>query len=173
MKKLLRFCFGIYFYFLLPSMVFGLDKNLESGYCGISKKIYALSIESEYLNFVLSEEKKVEVRLRVPDLENLKQGDIIYLYDGLKRCAMLEVKEVNYYNSFDDLLAMEGVSNVIPNVSSEGKTGDEIIAEGVKVINSLPTYKNEVKRYGAIGIRLKYLSCFSEIPPGIIWIKDA
>ena len=121
------------------------------------EKIYKLSIKSEYLDLIVTKSKTVEIRLNVPDLECITKNDLIVFYDENERWSLCQVEYAEKYQTFDELLAFEGIANAIPIMKVKDKTGCELIQEGVEMIYTLPGYKEKVKDYGALAIKIKYL----------------
>ena len=136
-----------------------------------SGKIYELSIRSKYLDFIINGSKTIEIRVGVPKLKNIEKNDLMYFYDELNRCSFCKVVYIRKYRSFDELLAMEGLTNSIPEIAVGNKSGCELISEGLEMIDSLPDYKEKVKIYGALAIKLSYLNFFTTRPPKLISVN--
>lgn len=144
------------------------DSNNET-----AGKIYELSIKSEYLDFIINGVKTIEIRVDVPKLSKIDKNDLIYFYDDSNRCSLCQVVYVRKYRSFDDLLAMEGIVNAIPEMEVDNKSGCELITQGVAMIDGLPGYKEKVKVYGALAIKISYLNFCTKRPPKLISVNGA
>jgi ASC-1-like (ASCH) protein len=85
------------------------------------KKIYEVNVQEPYFTHIKNGIKKVEGRLNKSKFLEMKIGDEILLNEEVK----LEITNKTIYKSFKEMIAFEGIKNVIP----DAKSLDE--AEGV------------------------------------------
>ena len=100
-----------------------------------------LDVQEPFLSFIKSGHKIVEGRLAKEKYLNLKKGDIIKIND-----IEVIIKGVIKYLSFEEMLIMEGVKNVIPNAQK--------LSEAVNVYYKFYSKEDE-KTLGVVGIGLK------------------
>jgi ASC-1-like (ASCH) protein len=70
-----------------------------------------INVQEPYFSFIKNGQKTVEGRLAKDKFKSLIKGDIITINDQLDK----KVDYVNIYNTFEDILIMEGVINTIPD----------------------------------------------------------
>jgi ASC-1-like (ASCH) protein len=70
-----------------------------------------INVQEPYFSLIANGKKTVEGRLAKDKFKSLNKGDIITINDQLNK----KVDYVNIYNSFEDMLIMEGVLNTIPD----------------------------------------------------------
>ena len=69
-----------------------------------------MRIKKEFLNFILSGEKSLEVRVLYPNLKSIKPGDLI----NMNNQAIIRVKDVRKYPSFKKMLSKENPARILP-----------------------------------------------------------
>lgn len=81
--------------------------------------------------------------------KNIVQGDII-IFENEENHELIttEVQFVRHYRMVKEMLTSEGIKNILPEIKS--------IEEGIRKYESIPTYKERVKKFGiyAIGIKV-------------------
>ncbi len=107
-----------------------------------------LDVQEPFLSFIKSGEKKVEGRLAKEKYLNLKNGDLIKIND-----IEVKIKNISKYTSFEEMLIMEGVKNVIPNIKKLG--------EAVNVYYKFYSKEDE-KTFGVVGINIKILKKYDK-----------
>jgi len=100
-----------------------------------------LDVQEPFLSFIKSGKKKVEGRLAKEKYLNLENGDLIKIND-----VGVRIKGVTKYQSFEEMLIMEGVKNVIPNA----KNLDEAVSVYYKFYS-----REDEKYFGVVGIAIK------------------
>ena len=114
---------------------------------------YNFDINNRAFKALKNGTKRVEIR--VTKLENnhfdygvLKSGDLIEFksYDG--ESITCRVKDVNHYDSIEELLTMEGTRYTLSSTND--------FNEGVKSINSIDGYKDAMKVNGVYAIHIEY-----------------
>ncbi len=100
-----------------------------------------------YLSLIRSGVKKIEGRVFSLKYQTFKPGDTLRLYNdaGELWCKLSAIRP---YKTFRDMLLAEGLSSVVPNVSTP--------EEGVAVYASFPNYSEE-KEYGVIALEVTCL----------------
>ena len=95
--------------------------------------------------------KRVEIRANTngKDFSLLKENDILEFNSEVLGIFYVKVKEVNHYDSIEELLTLEGTKY------TTSSTDD--FNEAVKSINSINGYKEEIKKSGVYAIHIKYL----------------
>ena len=109
---------------------------------------------------IASGKKKVEGR--VPDFDNpakdyrsMEPGDVLIFYavnpdlspiTDLPECRF-RVSFINHYNSIEEMLALEGRTNLLPGTSSD--------EDAAKTYTSFPGYVERIKKYGVYALGLE------------------
>ena len=95
--------------------------------------------------------KRVEIRANTngKDFSILKENDVIEFNSDVLGIFYTKVKEVNHYDSIEELLMLEGTRY------TTSSTND--FNEAVKSINSIKGYKEEIEKSGVYAIHIKYL----------------
>ncbi|WP_420421696.1 ASCH domain-containing protein [Simkania sp.] len=138
------------------------------------KTIYHLSIEKQYLDFIIDGKKIVEGRLNVPDFSAMKEGDLVYFSDSEGGRAICRVTSIGRYDSFNKMLVSEGVVNMLPQIDPNTNSSEEMVIKGTVIYRSFPGYKEGIKVYGAISFGLHYLGDESELAEiDIVNVNDA
>lgn len=100
-----------------------------------------LDVQEPFLSFIKSGKKKVEGRLAKEKYLNLQNGDMIKIND-----TEVKIKGITKYQSFKEMLIMEGVKNVIPNAKN--------LKEATAVYYKFYSKEDE-KSFGVVGIAFK------------------
>ncbi|ASJ03045.1 isomerase [Thermococcus profundus] len=107
-------------------------------------RVYRLRVREEYLDFIKSGEKRIEVRVAYPALRNIKEGDRIIFNDEVPAV----VTGVKKYETFRQVLREEPIKKIFPDEPS--------FESAVKRFHGIyPKWKEN--RYGVIAIRFKLL----------------
>ena len=104
--------------------------------------IISLDIQEPYLSFILKGQKTVEGRLNKGKFRNLMIGDRLSIGPDEK---IFIVKQISYYDSFRDMLAGQGIKNVIPDKNT--------IKDAEAVYYKFYT-KEQEKEFGILAITL-------------------
>lgn len=108
----------------------------------------SFNIQEPYYSLILEGKKTVEGRLNKQKFKDMKIGDVITIYkdDDIKQNFKVKITEKNEYKSFKDMLEVEGLQKVLPDVES--------IKAGVEIYYAFPGFKeNEVN--GVLAIRIQ------------------
>jgi ASC-1-like (ASCH) protein len=120
-------------------------KNLSGG----NPKNYDITVKNPWFNYIKEGKKTVEGRLNKGMFSKLKIGDVInWLHitkNKKKLICKTTITSITKYSSFREMLEMETLENVLPNISS--------IDEGVKIYHQYYTLDDENK-FGVIAITL-------------------
>ena len=96
--------------------------------------------------------KRVEIRANKNDehdYSSLKENDIIEFASNNLGVFYVKVKEVNHYNSLEELFTLEGTRY------TTSSTNDK--EEAIKSINSLDGYEEAISKSGVYAIHIEYL----------------
>ncbi|AIU70911.1 isomerase [Thermococcus eurythermalis] len=105
-------------------------------------KVYRLFVRDEYLDFIKSGEKRIEVRVAYPQLRKIQPGDKIIFNDSIPAV----VTGVKRYETFRQVLREEPIKKIFPDEPS--------FERAVKRFHNLyPKWKEN--RYGVIAIKFK------------------
>ena len=121
------------------------------------KNIYRLSVEKQYLDYIIEGKKIFEGRLNVPKFASMKKGDLVYFTDSENEKAVCQITSIGRYDSFYKMLVSAGVINMLPQIDPNTNTSAEMLSKGVEIYSSFPGYREGVKTYGAISIGLHYI----------------
>jgi ASC-1-like (ASCH) protein len=111
---------------------------------GGEMRVYRLFVKDEYLEFIKSGEKRIEVRVAYPQLRGIKPGDKLIFNDSVPAV----VTEVKRYETFRQALREESIKKIFPDEPS--------FERAVKRFHNLyPKWKEN--RYGVIAIKFKLL----------------
>ena len=97
--------------------------------------------------------KKVEIRANKKDsgkdYGTLKTNDIIEFNSNNLGVFYVKVKEVNYYNSLEELFTMEGTRYTTSSTNDYN--------EAINNVNKLDGYKEAIRKNGVYAIHIEYL----------------
>ena len=110
-----------------------------------------LSLRQQYFDAIKLGLKTVEGRLNSPKFKDLKPGmNISFTSVNTNEIIVYTVEAMNVYANFTDMLQSEGVDKMLPGITS--------IDEGVALYENFPGYRDDVKKSGALAIRIKKVS---------------
>jgi len=105
-------------------------------------KVYRLRVKEEYLQDIISGQKKIEVRAAYPKFRDIQPGDKI-VFNGSVPAVVTGVKR---YETFRQALREEPLKRIFPDEPS--------FERAVKRFHNMyPRWKED--RYGVIAIRFK------------------
>ncbi len=106
------------------------------------------NIQEPYFTQLKIGRKTVGGRLDKGNFSAMKAGDTIAVHREPQNNEVIEVEilEVVHYGRFFDMLLIEGVGNVLPNILS--------VTEGISVYRKFYTEADE-DRYGVVAIRVQ------------------
>ena len=134
--------------------------------------IYCLGIEKQYFDLIVEGKKTVEGRVNMPDITNIKSGDMVSFKDEENREILCKVTGVSKYPNFTKMLVSEGVTKMLPSIESDENSTPEMVVKGDKIYQSFPGYRENVKKYGAIAFGLEYTGTIYKKDPQVIKITD-
>ena len=110
-----------------------------------------LNINDRAALAIKNKTKRVEIRANTnnKNFSKLKVNDIIEFNSNNLGVFYVKVKEVNHYDTIEELLTFEGTRY------TTSSTND--FNEAVKNINSITGYKEEIKKSGVYAIHIEYL----------------
>lgn len=107
-------------------------------------RVYHLRVREEYLSYIKSGEKRIEVRVAYPQLRAIKPGDKLIFNDSVPAV----VTEVKRYETFRQVLREEPIKKIFPD-----EPGFE---RAVRRFHGMyPRWKED--RYGVLAIKFKPL----------------
>ena len=99
---------------------------------------------------IKNNEKRVEIRSNTNyDYSKLKKNDVIEFNSSNLGIFYVKVKEVNHYNSLDELFTLEGTRYVTSSTNDK--------SEAIKNVEKLNGYKEEIEKSGVYAIHIEYL----------------
>lgn len=99
---------------------------------------------------IKNNEKRVEIRANTNyDYSKLKKNDVIEFNSSNLGIFYVKVKEVNHYNSLDELFTLEGTRYVTSSTNDK--------SEAIKNVEKLNGYKEEIEKSGVYAIHIEYL----------------
>ena len=95
--------------------------------------------------------KRVEIRANTnnQDYSLLKENDIIEFESNILGKFYVNVKEVNHYDTLEELLTLEGTKYTTSSTNDYN--------EAIKNVNKLNGYKEAIKNSGVFAIHIEYL----------------
>ena len=113
---------------------------------------YEKNMGEPWFSLIKAGLKKVEGRLNVGNVRDMKKGDYITFrnsYSGFARVMRVRITSIGRYKSFEDYLCGEGLENALPTIDS--------IEEGIAVYRKYFSEEDE-KKYGVAAIRIQVLT---------------
>lgn len=115
---------------------------------------YTFDINNRAFNAIKNDLKRVEIRTtKIGDghfnYSVIKPNDYINFISYDKEQIRCRVKEINWYESIERLLMLEGTKYTLSSTDD--------YEEGIKSINSLDGYKDAIKSNGVYAIHIEYL----------------
>lgn len=96
--------------------------------------------------------KRIEIRANKNnkhDYSSLKENDIIEFTSKTHGTFNVKVKEVNHYDTIDELLTLEGTRYTLSSTNNK--------EEGIRSINSIEGYKEAIEKSGVYAIHIEYI----------------
>ena len=115
--------------------------------------IMKLNINDRAALAIKNKTKRVEIRANKEnselDYSKLKENDIIEFTSNNLGIFYVKVKEVNYYETLEELFTLEGTRY------TTSSTNDK--EEAIKNVNKLDGYEEAIKKNGVYAIYIEYL----------------
>lgn len=111
--------------------------------------IYKLDINDRAALAIKNKTKRIEIRANEGNINKIKIDDIIQFNSNNIGIFYTKVKEINYYESIEKLLTLEGTRY------TTSSTDDYL--EAVQSINNIDDYDNLIKKNGVYAIHIEYL----------------
>lgn len=107
------------------------------------------NVQQAYFAHIAQGRKTAEGRIAKSKYRSLKPGQSISFSPNEDSSKVLNatVMETVVYDTFQQMLEQEGLSNMLPGVDS--------IEEGVRIYSSFGTYSEDVKKHGCVSVRFK------------------
>lgn len=117
----------------------------------MTKQMYKLSIidndKLPFLKYIASGEKNAEGRIASKFVRNLRIGEKLLLFSKTK-FVVCDIKYLHLYDSFENMLAVEGLKNMVPFV--------ETTQQALDIYYRSPG-AHRVKKLGCCAIGLDFL----------------
>ena len=121
--------------------------------------IMKLNINDRAALAIKNKTKRVEIRANKENSEHdyskLKENDIIEFTSNNLDVFYVKVKEVNHYNSLEELFTLEGTRY------TTSSTNDK--EEAIKNVSKLDGYEEAIKKNGVYAIYIEYLYCENSV----------
>ena len=115
--------------------------------------VYKLDINDRAANAIKNGTKRVEIRANKInskfDYSNIKKDDIIEFNSNSIGIFYAKVKEVNFYNSLEELFMLEGTRYTTSSTNDKD--------EAIKKVEKIGNYKESIKQNGVYAIHIEYL----------------
>ena len=115
--------------------------------------IMKLNINDRAALAIKNNTKRIEIRANKEngrhDYSNLKENDIIEFTSNNLGAFYVKVKEVNHYDTLEELFTLEGTRY------TTSSTNDK--EEAIKNVNKLDGYEDAIKKNGVYAIHIEYL----------------
>ena len=113
--------------------------------------IMKLNINDRAALAIRNNTKRVEIRANTNnhDYSTLKENDIIEFESNNLGIFYVKVKEINHYNTIEELLTLEGTRYTVSSTNDYN--------EAIKNINKLNGYEETIKNNGVYAIHIEYL----------------
>ena len=112
-----------------------------------------LNINDRTAHAIKNKTKRVEIRVNKENSEHdyskLKENDIIEFTSNNLGLFYVKVKEVNRYETIEELFTLEGTRYTISSTNDK--------EEAIKNISKLDGYEENIKKNGVYAIHIKYL----------------
>jgi len=116
----------------------------------MSPRKITINVQEPYLSYLLNGQKKVECRLNKGKIASIQKGDLLIIKP---KKAIFKIIRKTLYNNFYQMIAKEGIKNVLPNKNN--------IREAVQVYYKFYT-KAEEKKFGVIALEVKKYLLFNK-----------
>ena len=114
------------------------------------RNMLTLSVQQKYFDAIKAGTKTVEGRLNSPKFQDLKPNmHITFTCVQTQEQVVCIVQDLQRYQTFEEMLLAEGVANMLPGVQT--------LFEAVALYESFPGYKEDVKKIGALAIKVTVL----------------
>ena len=111
---------------------------------------HTFDINNRAFNAIKNNQKRIEIRAKGHfDYSIIKPNDYINFISYDKEKIRCIVKEINWYESIERLLMLEGTRYTLSSTND--------YEEGIKSINSINGYKDAIKCNGIYAIHIEYL----------------
>ena len=122
--------------------------------------VMKLNINDRAALAIKNNAKRVEIRVNKDnskhDYDKLKKDDVIEFTSDALGIFYVKVKEVNHYDSLEELFTLEGTKHTVSSTDDYD--------EAIRNVNKLDGYKDGIKKNGVYAIHIEYL--YSE---NMIW----
>jgi ASC-1-like (ASCH) protein/GNAT superfamily N-acetyltransferase len=104
---------------------------------------FRVTLKEPYLSYIREKKKTVEGRLNVGVFKSVKPGDVVVFFNHRREIRVV-VEYVHKYDDFRSMLRNEGVSGMLPDISS--------VEEAVRIYRSFRGYAEKEISFGVVAI---------------------
>ena len=106
-----------------------------------------LSLRKRYFDAIKSGIKPVEGRLNDDEFKHVTRGmQICFTSEETGETLLCAIESMHLYFDFATVLQTEGVQHMLPGITN--------LQEAVEIYESFPGYKDGVKEFGALALRI-------------------
>ena len=112
---------------------------------------YKLNLNDRAFDAIINKTKRIEIRTNTNNhnYDSLESNDIIEFTNSINRKIICKVKDVNHYDTVENLLILEGTKYTTSSTNDYQKA--------IERINSLNGYEEATKKFGVYAIHIEYL----------------
>lgn len=112
---------------------------------------YKLNLNDRAFDAIINKTKRIEIRTNTNNhnYDSLESNDIIEFTNSINRKIICKVKDVNHYDTVENLLILEGTKYTTSSTNDYQKA--------IERINSLNGYEEAIKKFGIYAIHIEYL----------------
>ncbi|MBP3463855.1 MAG: hypothetical protein J6K45_05190 [Clostridia bacterium] len=112
---------------------------------------YKLNLNDRAFDAIINKTKRIEIRTNTNNhnYDSLESNDIIEFTNSINRKIICKVKDVNHYDTVENLLILEGTKYTTSSTNDYQKA--------IERINSLNGYEEAIKKFGVYAIHIEYL----------------
>lgn len=123
---------------------------------GEYQKPRGITCIKKYIHLIREGKKTVEGRVNSPFYKDIRKGSLIRLFyvGNPNDDVVCFVKNVNKYDTFEEMLKSEGISNCLPNETD--------LQKAISVYKGIPGYAEKGDKYGVLAFQVEVVSRQSE-----------
>ncbi len=119
--------------------------------------VHELDLNDRAFEAIINQSKRVEIRANTGNYnyDKMKPGELIEFTNSVNRKIVCKVKEINHYETVEELLMLEGTKYTTSSTNN--------YQEAVGRIYDLNGYKEAIKEMGVYAIHIQYLYELTDI----------
>ena len=111
--------------------------------------VFELDVKKVYFDSIKAKTKTVEGRICRPKYQRMEPGDMIKFNSAGGESIFCKINKVERFIGFKEMVEAKGHEKCIPGSSS--------VQAAVDVYHRFPGYRVDEKKFGVLGIEIKYL----------------